>query len=990
MNTAILETRSSMSLAGQGMLVVLDGGIPHLEQLRRGLLPGAEVLELRPGEGLAQITDYLATHGGFNSLHIVSHGKPGQLFLGDRVVDLATLQGNRLALESWRGAGGDRFEILLYGCDVGQGVAGSQFIAALAAFTGATVAASPTPTGHESLGGRWQLTTQTAPIQAAIAFTPQTQASYPAILAEFTAFNGDELIEKIKLANDTPGADKIRLTGTTFNLTKNVLVGQQLEIFGPTGLPLITDNLEIFWDGNANSRAKIERTGTSPFRIMAINEGVAVTLNNLEIVGGQAFGSNPYGDDGGGILNVGSNLTINNSIIRGNTANDDGGGILNIATAPNAVTGAVGNRAVLTMVGGEVRDNKALAVGGGLDDGGAGIDADGNARLNGLGVEVNLIDVTITGNTANLGSGGGIRIVDGGTISLDQVTITGNSSRFGSGIAVGDTNRPIQITRVTNSIIRDNTGGGKDIQSLFHSIQNNDPIIAQYPGLPPGGAGIVAPTLPSNENLLLGNDIPDPSSNIPGLPLNPVNPTVIVERLDGTKILDGATLNLTVVAGQGLPPFSFRIRNAGQNPMAIVEEPDSDNDTDFNFVFSTPPFANPLLGLGSPSNPNPNPGIERFDLNLIGNTAQAGTTFSTNIRLKVDNPDLNSTLVNGVSTDGIFDFALNVSVVAAPTNLTVEVDPISKMPLFTTGVGSGGRVKISVLNAPEANARSSIQNLNITYVSGGNLTEQLFSVLPVVGQPRGFGVALQSFLINNINNIDDINKVENNPFVGNETFKIALADSNITSQINVNAGGNGVHDVIFDTNRDGQFNNRDLILRVNQTTETIPLGVGTVQANGLQLIDLRSATGGRVASFTLYREATFNNTVGLYRIDDISGTVNGIAPGQAGYAQAAISNRISEVTLAVGNQQSTTVTSSLQGGALYAPFMVVNADIDAFLNSNPNNSGGGINAFFAFQAANPDAQNHIVLLGSNTFGFEDLFGGGDRDFNDMIFQVQIT
>ncbi|TVQ52091.1 MAG: DUF4347 domain-containing protein, partial [Spirulina sp. DLM2.Bin59] len=82
MNTAILETRSSMSLAGQGMLVVLDGGIPHLERLRQGLLPGAQVLELGPGDGLAQITAHLATHDGLDSLHVVSHGGPGQLFLG--------------------------------------------------------------------------------------------------------------------------------------------------------------------------------------------------------------------------------------------------------------------------------------------------------------------------------------------------------------------------------------------------------------------------------------------------------------------------------------------------------------------------------------------------------------------------------------------------------------------------------------------------------------------------------------------------------------------------------------------------------------------------------------------------------------------------------------------------------------------------------------------------------------------------------------------
>jgi hypothetical protein len=34
--------------------------------------------------------------------------------------------------------------------------------------------------------------------------------------------------------------------------------------------------------------------------------------------------------------------------------------------------------------------------------------------------------------------------------------------------------------------------------------------------------------------------------------------------------------------------------------------------------------------------------------------------------------------------------------------------------------------------------------------------------------------------------------------------------------------------------------------------------------------------------------------------------------------------------------------------------------------------------------------DHIRLLGNNTFGFEDLAGGGDNDFNDVIIQAKLT
>jgi hypothetical protein len=36
-----------------------------------------------------------------------------------------------------------------------------------------------------------------------------------------------------------------------------------------------------------------------------------------------------------------------------------------------------------------------------------------------------------------------------------------------------------------------------------------------------------------------------------------------------------------------------------------------------------------------------------------------------------------------------------------------------------------------------------------------------------------------------------------------------------------------------------------------------------------------------------------------------------------------------------------------------------------------------------------DKVDHICLLGDNTFGFEDLNGGGDMDYNDVIVKVNL-
>jgi Domain of unknown function (DUF4114) len=45
--------------------------------------------------------------------------------------------------------------------------------------------------------------------------------------------------------------------------------------------------------------------------------------------------------------------------------------------------------------------------------------------------------------------------------------------------------------------------------------------------------------------------------------------------------------------------------------------------------------------------------------------------------------------------------------------------------------------------------------------------------------------------------------------------------------------------------------------------------------------------------------------------------------------------------------------------------------------------------YFAYLGANSDKVDHVRLLGDNTFGFEDLAGGGDFDYNDVIVKANL-
>jgi hypothetical protein len=146
-----------------------------------------------------------------------------------------------------------------------------------------------------------------------------------------------------------------------------------------------------------------------------------------------------------------------------------------------------------------------------------------------------------------------------------------------------------------------------------------------------------------------------------------------------------------------------------------------------------------------------------------------------------------------------------------------------------------------------------------------------------------------------------------------------------------------------------------------------------------EFIDLTDFTGLVPAEFVVNRAAAYANSFGFYAVDNVRGDLGNLSPGESGYAEAAIENRVD------------LSTGYLLGGKLLAPFLVADATPEEFLAKNPDNqTGKGPFAYFAFLGANPDGVDHIRLSGNNTFGFEDMFGGGDLDKDDLVVQVKLT
>ncbi|MBD3884966.1 SBBP repeat-containing protein [Phormidium tenue FACHB-886] len=253
-----------------------------------------------------------------------------------------------------------------------------------------------------------------------------------------------------------------------------------------------------------------------------------------------------------------------------------------------------------------------------------------------------------------------------------------------------------------------------------------------------------------------------------------------------------------------------------------------------------------------------------------------------------------------------------------------------------------------------------------------------------------------------------ISVLSNDTVSGDFTLTLVDPPSQGTAEVQDNGTpDNPSDDFIFftpETNATGTF---DFTYQLDNGQGTTSTALVSVSVNPLEpspetpgLIDLTTIDldgDGQVdgqVQFTfsnIESEAVFNNSVGLYLVENEDGFVldsmtgNFLQPGDAGYAAAALQRRLPTLEI---DRNTGTLVSQLTGGSLFAPYIVANGTAEQFLTQNASNQQGqGPNAYFAYLGANPDQAVHVKALGNNKFGFEDLWGGGDNDFNDIVFQT---
>jgi len=193
----------------------------------------------------------------------------------------------------------------------------------------------------------------------------------------------------------------------------------------------------------------------------------------------------------------------------------------------------------------------------------------------------------------------------------------------------------------------------------------------------------------------------------------------------------------------------------------------------------------------------------------------------------------------------------------------------------------------------------------------------------------------------------------------------------------------------------------------NGTVLTIQAGTentGNLIIGDADGIDLGDSEDPMMLEFSVYREASYNNTLGLYTTDTADGgirigedasvqeraplddsaetdSVTGMTlmPGDAGYKEAAMARRL-DVTLTGENGKVQSFTAELSGE-------------DQFLATFLIADGSDFNSekiYFSHMGANSNGNDHVKYLGNNTFGYEDMAGLGDKDYNDIVVRVMAT
>jgi parallel beta-helix repeat protein/predicted outer membrane repeat protein len=339
-------------------------------------------------------------------------------------------------------------------------------------------------------------------------------AGQPAQAATFLVSNLNDagpgsLRQAVADAEAATGPDVVQfqagLTGTITLTTGEIGIKDSVDIQGP-GTSVISvsgnDASRIFYLYNSSNPApSVSISGLTLTHGKASkgdggaisDHGESLTLDNVAVTssaandGGGVFVSS---GDGGGPFS----LTIQNSVLSGNTATNNGG-----AVYVRYVSGPV------LIQHTQITGNTATNNGGGV----AFYETNGDVTID---------QSTISGNTAGQG-GGGIYLYDtnAGTFTVQNSTVSGNNAADGAGVFLYGPDNPVVIE---NSTISGNTatgrGGGLFLYRTNSTVDVRHSTIANNSASVGGGIYLYQDSINLDQTIVADSNVGDTSGDLDG------------------------------------------------------------------------------------------------------------------------------------------------------------------------------------------------------------------------------------------------------------------------------------------------------------------------------------------------------------------------------------------------------------------------------------------------------------------------------------------
>lgn len=186
-----------------------------------------------------------------------------------------------------------------------------------------------------------------------------------------------------------------------------------------------------------------------------------------------------------------------------------------------------------------------------------------------------------------------------------------------------------------------------------------------------------------------------------------------------------------------------------------------------------------------------------------------------------------------------------------------------------------------------------------------------------------------------------------------------------------------------------------LVTGMNEAPEFVSAPVVSVQADARTVAGAqdRSFLVGATGEVTLELVSGDKTKIeaGLYRVDDATGRIGTLRPGDAGYLEAALSAERALVGFNSRALAGATQSLALIEGELYGAYLIVSPRRIATPGAAPVGPAPfGANVYFSFEGANAEAYDHLraqVVNGALELRWENGLHTLDRDYDDLVLRV---